>query len=638
MFAVPAASLAQTIVIKTGDPAPGFGAGYIVQSIAAPPSISDGEYAMFQVAINGPGADDPLAIYRWHPSTGLVLVAKTGQSVMFQENSGTITFFETPIADEFGNVAFTASLDSGRGLITWDKDDVGGGGVPLLTGALRLGDGVILTCDTVSGNPCPNVNATIATLGDFTGRISAAFRSGKVFFRAGTTPEFGSAADAVWLWDVDTAVLQPIANALERADGVPSSPANFYQTFTNVANCGGNLWGLVNISQQAPKTVYQFSDTGAGHTLRERGWPPDMVPRFDFHCAGPTWSYAGSYGTAVDDTHPSRTGVWKNTVQVYERGLTPAPAAVPANFLGIPRGSALFDTGSQELSLFAAKLIGGAAGGKSGVFTEAGGGGVQEVIWELQDYPGGTHKIEKIYTVHVRNSFVVAFLQKKANAGGALRDAVAKVEGGQIQEIMEVGDSLMVGGQPATATGFRLLGRDFVDTVVTGTGRDGHLTAASEENLAMVIDYVLNAPITGEATAAGPQPRGGASGSAIAAFGLQGKTLDIDGNNLVQPLTDGLLVLRYLFGFSGTPLTAGAVDASGCSRCDATSIDTYLDSILSLLNIDGNAMPPQPLTDGLLVLRRLFGFSGDALINGAVGGGCTRCTAVAIQDYIATLQ
>jgi hypothetical protein len=56
--------------------------------------------------------------------------------------------------------------------------------------------------------------------------------------------------------------------------------------------------------------------------------------------------------------------------------------------------------------------------------------------------------------------------------------------------------------------------------------------------------------------------------------------LDIDGNGDTQALTDGLLVLRFLFGFSGGTLTAGAVDTSGCFRCDAASISAYLETLL----------------------------------------------------------
>ncbi len=35
--------------------------------------------------------------------------------------------------------------------------------------------------------------------------------------------------------------------------------------------------------------------------------------------------------------------------------------------------------------------------------------------------------------------------------------------------------------------------------------------------------------------------------------------LDVDGDGALAPLTDGLLLLRYLFGFSGATLTTGAL-------------------------------------------------------------------------------
>jgi hypothetical protein len=43
------------------------------------------------------------------------------------------------------------------------------------------------------------------------------------------------------------------------------------------------------------------------------------------------------------------------------------------------------------------------------------------------------------------------------------------------------------------------------------------------------------------------------------------------------------------------------------------------------------------LTDGLLLLRFGFGFSGNTLINGAVGPGCTRCDAASITAYLQSL-
>ena len=56
--------------------------------------------------------------------------------------------------------------------------------------------------------------------------------------------------------------------------------------------------------------------------------------------------------------------------------------------------------------------------------------------------------------------------------------------------------------------------------------------------------------------------------------------LDIDGNGSADPLTDGILVLRYLFGFTGNTLVTGAIDVDGCSRCDAASIEAYLATMI----------------------------------------------------------
>jgi hypothetical protein len=55
-------------------------------------------------------------------------------------------------------------------------------------------------------------------------------------------------------------------------------------------------------------------------------------------------------------------------------------------------------------------------------------------------------------------------------------------------------------------------------------------------------------------------------------------TLDVDGSGDIQPLTDGLLVLRYEFGFRGATLITGAV-APNCTRCTAPSIEAYLGSV-----------------------------------------------------------
>ena len=94
-------------------------------------------------------------------------------------------------------------------------------------------------------------------------------------------------------------------------------------------------------------------------------------------------------------------------------------------------------------------------------------------------------------------------------------------------------------------------------------------------------------------------------------------SFDVDENLEAQPLTDGLLVIRHLFGFSGDSLTSGAVSGEA-SRDSSEAIAGYLTDADSELDIDGDG-ESKPLTDGLLLIRYLFGFSGDSLISGAIG-------------------
>ena len=109
-------------------------------------------------------------------------------------------------------------------------------------------------------------------------------------------------------------------------------------------------------------------------------------------------------------------------------------------------------------------------------------------------------------------------------------------------------------------------------------------------------------------------------------------SFDVDESMKAQPLTDGLLVIRHLFGFSGDSLTSGAV--SGDATRDASdTIASYLTNADSQLDIDGDG-ESKPLTDGLLLIRYLFGFSGDSLISGAIGSGAERDTAEEVEAYI----
>jgi hypothetical protein len=111
----------------------------------------------------------------------------------------------------------------------------------------------------------------------------------------------------------------------------------------------------------------------------------------------------------------------------------------------------------------------------------------------------------------------------------------------------------------------------------------------------------------------------------------------VDGDGLVTPLGDGLMVIRYLFGsaFAGdaqinkaispdSPLLGGksytsmsATEKAGVASLVATNIQQGMDSNLLDVDKDGKITP---LGDGLMVIRRLFGsaFDGSALTSKAI--------------------
>ena len=107
---------------------------------------------------------------------------------------------------------------------------------------------------------------------------------------------------------------------------------------------------------------------------------------------------------------------------------------------------------------------------------------------------------------------------------------------------------------------------------------------------------------------------------------------DVDGNGKAEPLTDGLIVLRYLFGFTDQALVNGAL-ASNATRGSSEAVTDFIKAHESELDIDGDDQS-EPLTDGLLLLRYLFGFEGSALINGAMGSNADRATASGVGDFL----
>ncbi|MEO8136190.1 MAG: hypothetical protein ABI831_19715, partial [Betaproteobacteria bacterium] len=124
----------------------------------------------------------------------------------------------------------------------------------------------------------------------------------------------------------------------------------------------------------------------------------------------------------------------------------------------------------------------------------------------------------------------------------------------------------------------------------------------------------------------------GASGTLV-------PTLDVDASitqSRYDALTDGLLVLRYLFGLTGSSLTANALGLTATRTTPATILG-YLDSIRPALDIDDNGAS-DALTDGLLIIRYLFGLRGNSLITNAFDPLGNRTTATNIENYIQSLM
>jgi beta-glucosidase len=106
---------------------------------------------------------------------------------------------------------------------------------------------------------------------------------------------------------------------------------------------------------------------------------------------------------------------------------------------------------------------------------------------------------------------------------------------------------------------------------------------------------------------------------------------DVDKNSEMDALSDGLLILRYSFGLSNENLTNNAISSN--SPLSASEVITSVTETMEIADIDGNG-EVDALTDGLLVLRYLFDLRGEALIGNVVANDATRTTAAAIEAYL----
>jgi len=164
--------------------------------------------------------------------------------------------------------------------------------------------------------------------------------------------------------------------------------------------------------------------------------------------------------------------------------------------------------------------------------------------------------------------------------------------------------------------------------------------ATSYPPLTLTVNVGAGAPVmlTNSVTVSGGGEVNTANNAASDATTVIGATLDIDGSSTdtkYDALTDGLLVVRYMYGLTGAALTMGALGDTPTTR-DATAVKAYLDLNHLSLDIDGDGNM-DPATDGVLIVRYLFGLRGEALIEGAFVATAPRNTAMLIEDYLVLL-
>lgn len=113
---------------------------------------------------------------------------------------------------------------------------------------------------------------------------------------------------------------------------------------------------------------------------------------------------------------------------------------------------------------------------------------------------------------------------------------------------------------------------------------------------------------------------------------LLNATFDFDDNGQVDALTDGLMMIRHLFGLKDDLVTNNAI-ASNSPLDSPQVIAEIAGSIWGIADIDADGKI-NALTDGLLLLRHLFELPNNLLTIGAVGQDATRTSIEEIQGYI----
>ena len=106
---------------------------------------------------------------------------------------------------------------------------------------------------------------------------------------------------------------------------------------------------------------------------------------------------------------------------------------------------------------------------------------------------------------------------------------------------------------------------------------------------------------------------------------------DFDKNGVVEALTDGLLLLRYAFGYREAILTENVISQD--STLSPQEVISNIEQAYQYADIDNDGSV-DALTDGLILLRYAFGLRGDSLIDGVIIPNAGRTSAADIETYI----
>jgi len=187
-------------------------------------------------------------------------------------------------------------------------------------------------------------------------------------------------------------------------------------------------------------------------------------------------------------------------------------------------------------------------------------------------------------------------------------------------------------GDDDSGNGYRL-------RVAIGDPEDAGEVPCTSEQAGVFQACVIETPAPGVWYAAYEYRSGPGGAVQLSATALRpGRGLDIDADGRIDALSDALLLLRHLSRYTGGALVDGVL-GSAAARTDPAAVGAYLDSpdCLEWLDVDADG-DLRADTDAQLILRHLFGLSGEALTRGALGAGAARTEPAAIAEAIESLS